>query len=729
MGAGEAMRILLLGVGNAPVRHSTMSTFFENFARGASSDVEIVTFGFNDGVDIRIDPRDDFSAVVSHLPEGWIPDACILQGIDYNLLPRGIEKSPFPTVVFPFPGDWDMDLVYTKAIVESVDLTIGGGYFDETTLPRVGAASVRTFYLGSVLDEYIARDPRAISERPYDIFFTSTWFDDITHPARSRWLVRLVELSKTCKVLIETPKTYAAYLEALGRAKMAFSHVRRGAFSNRVLEAAARGTVPVVTGEDVTMHFRDGEEFVSVSEENFFERIHFYLTNPGLLQKISEGAHARVRRDFRSEPRFISMLEMLREFSGKPAGRRRTRELDQYDLHLRRGEVYFYAYFRTVAGGYFFTDRNALSILEEALAEFQEAARSKATPRARTSVAVAKFALLYQEKDRRLTLANADELLRCFEQIVADHPFYMNARFHHALLLYVLNRHREASDAFEAMLKVDQGGFDPWCLQNRHMHLFNRLLQLPLNEALLDLCGGKDAEAIDRVRRLYRFVALFIVSLIREELGDLFGAAEMAREAQETYAENGWCAKRLAALLAVVGEEEEAVRMYARAGELLPMDVDLRLNKVRLLYQLGRDGDVLPEIRRILDVQRTYKKVQPDLGVTKALMESLRRFSGDSPLSHDSCEEESLQEWIAWLSLCLRKHPSDSRLVRRIANLWRKQGREDRAMCVLDEYLCRAGGARPDGDDWIGRFLDAGGSPVGSGADMEGGLVRHGEGR
>lgn len=716
----EAMKILLLGVGNAQVRHNAVSFFFENYARDASSDLEVVTFGYNDGVDIRIDPRDDFSTVVSRFPEGWTPDVCILQGIDYNLLPRGIENVPFPTVSLPCPGDWDMDVVYAKAIVESTDITIGGGYFDAENLPKLGAGSVRTFYLGSIIDRYIAEDPPKIADRPYDLFFTSTWFSDITHPERSRWLRRLVELSKTCKVLIEAPKTYTAYLDALGQAKMAFSHVRRGVFSNRVLEAAAQGTVPVVTGEDVTMHFRDGDEFISVNEENFFDRIRFYLENPDLLQKISEGARARVRREFRSEPRFVAMLEMLREFCREPAGRRRTRDLDPHDLHLRRGEVYFYAYFRTVMGDYFFTDRNASAILEEALSEFQEAVRLKPTPRALTSVAVAKFALLYQEKDQRLTLEKADEVVRLFEEIVADHPAYMNARFHYALLLHVLNRHREALEAFETMLSIPQREFDPWCLQNRHMELFGNLLQLPLNEALLDLCGGKEAEALDRVRRLYRFVALFIVSLIREELGDLFGALEAAREAHETYGENGWCAKRLAALLAVVGEEEEAVRIYDSADKLLPMDIDLRLNKARFLYHMGRDGEVLKEIRSVLDLQRTYKQVRPDLGVTKNLIETLRRFNGDDPLSHDSCAEELLQEWIEWLYLCLRKRPSDPRLVRRIAELWRALGREDEALRLLDEFLQGAGGARPD-RDWIRPFM----ARTEAGKDLE--LVRHGE--
>ena len=65
------MRVLLLAVGKTPLRYDENPYFFEYLIdKDDNQEIDIVTFGYNEGLDIRISPQDDFDSVINRLPDG-----------------------------------------------------------------------------------------------------------------------------------------------------------------------------------------------------------------------------------------------------------------------------------------------------------------------------------------------------------------------------------------------------------------------------------------------------------------------------------------------------------------------------------------------------------------------------------------------------------------------------------------------------------------------------------
>lgn len=689
------MKILLLGIGNAPVRFDSASFFFENLLDRRDENLDVITFGYNEGVDIRINPEDDFEKVVKALSPDWRPDCCILQGIDYNLLPRGIEKAPFPVVALPFPGDWDLDLIYTKAIVEAADLVIGAGYFDEENLPVIGAGNVEIFYLGSVREKFIDPKPVKIRDRKYDLFYTATWFNDITHPERSGWAARLVKLSGKHNILIETRiKSYEEYILLLRNSKLAFSHVRQGVFSNRVLEAASQGTVPVVTGRDVQRYFQNGTEIVSVGTENFDECVERYLKDEDLLQKMSERAYKNVTDNFISESRFLKLLKVIeRNLNQEKNIRRRAVSLGEYESAVRTGEIYFYAYFRTVSGGYFFTDKNTSLFLGLSIDEFRKAVEVNAAPRGLINLAVAMSALLFQHDGNRETVEGAKEIISLLEGVTASNPSYIMAYFNLGLLHFRLDNLDAALENFLKLIRLmedEEYEIDPWCLQNRDFDLFNLLLQKPLNEKLLSLMKGELSS--DDIARLYHSSVLFFMSMIYEERGDLYNALDVLMHAHDLYPSNRLVVKRAAQLSALLGLRQESIALYEEAIKLMPLDLGLRMEMIRFLYLYQRDKEMLKGVNEIKLISSSIKSMRDRTVELKTLMESLGRFNQSSGGLHDPCTEVVLNGMIDSLYSCLKKNPRDIRLLYRIIGVWNELGRIDRIIEIFSDYLASCDG-------------------------------------
>lgn len=171
------MKILLLGLGNSPVRSRFIANHCENFISDIKEH-EILTFGYNDGVDIKIYIGDDFSEVFKKLPQGWTPDFCLFWEIEWNLLPEGIENVPCPTVALI--SDWDYDIHLSKLYAESFDLVIVIADYEKGALSALGADRVEVFDRAWAMKEFINTSPGKMKDRKYDIVYT-TFIDDSLH--------------------------------------------------------------------------------------------------------------------------------------------------------------------------------------------------------------------------------------------------------------------------------------------------------------------------------------------------------------------------------------------------------------------------------------------------------------------------------------------------------------------------------------------------------------------
>jgi hypothetical protein len=180
------------------------------FYKSQYGGVRNYNFGYNEGVDIVIHLEDDFKTVLERLPQGWMPDYCLLWLAEWNLLPRGIEYAPFPTVAW-LP-DWDYNIPYTRMYAESVDLIISHGEPDSKAVRAfTGLDNAVAFHAVGVMQEYFADTPKIIKDRKYDILYT-TWIDDAIQPGRSEWICRLCSLSDRYTVHIDKNLKYPEYI-------------------------------------------------------------------------------------------------------------------------------------------------------------------------------------------------------------------------------------------------------------------------------------------------------------------------------------------------------------------------------------------------------------------------------------------------------------------------------------------------------------------------------------
>ncbi|MBI5677225.1 MAG: glycosyltransferase family 1 protein [Planctomycetes bacterium] len=353
---GKSGRILLMGIGKHKIRSMIPTQFYENYVGKCISGYEIITFGYNKGVDICIKPEDDFNKVVQSLPNGWMPDYCILPNCEFNFLPIGIEHAPFPTVYIAY--DWDYQIHTAKTFVESADLTLVFGDSARNTLRALGANNIDIFYPHGVVKESFSLSPKKMKDRKYDILYT-TFVDDVFHPDRSAWIHKLCELSEKYKVKIVSHASSDDYCELLQNSKLAFSHQRFGEMSIRIYEYASQGTVTLETGVEVGKYFVSNEECIPVTKDTIEEQVKKYLANEELLQKMSERAYKKALEKYEPRKLFIQLLDVIyKQLSNNTISTRKFKGYSDDKKHIRRGEINYYLFFRGVKGGILLISNN-----------------------------------------------------------------------------------------------------------------------------------------------------------------------------------------------------------------------------------------------------------------------------------------------------------------------------------------------------------------------------------
>ncbi|MBI5741872.1 MAG: tetratricopeptide repeat protein [Nitrospirae bacterium] len=693
-------RILIQAQGNAQSRYVAVSCDVQNFIREIAGH-EILTFGYNEGVDILIGPEDDFSKVVRSLPDGWTPDFCLLWQAEWNLLPRGIESAPFP--VAAYISDWDYDIPLTRTIIETADLVVIEGDFDEEAVLAMGAGKVLNHYALGVMEEYLDPSPRGMADREFDVSYTVTienrWYAD-----KARFILDLCLLPDKYKVLVRKPAgSYSEYISMLRNSKLVISHVRRGLMSVRTLEAGAQGTVCLNTGTEVEKHFVAGKEYIPVTHDNFLEQTENFLKDIDVLQKMSDKVRNKAKGHYTSGRRFSALAEGIGEMTGeKGVGHRKFGLLPESERHIRRGEVFYYTFFRSVAAGYRFKNIEQRKFLALAVEEFEKAVAMERSAGAVTKLAVAVSSFNFLFKDGKAAGKEWDRTISMLKEVISSHPEYAMAHYNLGLLHFRLGNLDEAARVLRTALKVFEDKdkiLDPWCLQTYDFDLFNSLLQRPLNENLLLLFTERE-KALDKIRDLYRSATLYYIFKIARKQGDVYMALEALLEARTLNPGCALIAKEAAELSAMLGHEKEGLDLYKNAVEISPLDIDLRNEYIKVLYLYGKDRDVVEEIRKVLSIIKRVAMLSDKSVEVNDMISKFTRFDASSPYSHDAGKEDLLGKWLNSLYDCLRKNPLNSSLVLRIVTMWSESGREEMAYEILGEYImnCR-GGNRFDGVD------------------------------
>ncbi|MCF6154443.1 MAG: hypothetical protein E3K36_04155 [Candidatus Brocadia sp.] len=678
------MKVLLLGFGNAKGRFNPPSTHCENYITRNMGEYEIITFGYNDGVDILINPEDDLEKVVERLPNGWMPDICLLWMVEWNLLPRGIERAPFPTVACIF--DWDYDIPYSKTCIESVDLTIVTGDYDKEAVKALGANNAEAFYFAGIMREFIDPHPKKIRDRKLDILYT-TWIDDSVQPGRSAWIYRLCSLSDKYNIHVDKSLSYTEYISLLRESKLVLSYNRHGSMTVRTTDAGGQGTIVLETGDGAERYFVPDEDYIYITEKDFAEQIERFLNNESALQEMSDKFYEKITKDFEARKRFIEMLTFAERYLKNKKSERKFNSYTEHEKCIRRGENYYYAYLSGSYGTFFMNPGSKFLVLSAG--EFKNALAIKTTPRVLTNLAIVKTTFDYLFHKNELLKNKAKEIIPLLEQAISAYPSYTMSYFHLGIVHLRVGNYREALNALSDALssfKDKESYIDPWCLQNRDYDAFNLLIRSSLNENLSVVSSGHEKYAMDNIRNLYQSLILYLISTIEDHKRNIYKGLEACLASYQLYPASGLIAWKVANRLAMLGFKEESLMMYKKASNSLPLNIDLRIEYIKLLYLYRKDKELVEDVKDVFTITKTVIATREKSNEFKTIFASFKRFSSDTCYSQYDAQELILNFWVDALFICLKANPKDINLIKRIIEIWDELGRTDKILEILEDY-------------------------------------------
>lgn len=620
------MKVLLLGEGSAPNREALQTVYPENFIQAGSGEYphEIVTFGFAPGVDVCITPQQDMTAVLARLPDGWRPDLCVLWLPEWSLLPRGLDRCGCPTVAYF--ADWDYDIDLTRQIVGEVDLVLTIAEAEARWVERLGGRAA-SLYSQGVPSELVVETPRPLAERSIDILYTS-FVDDLAHPDRSAWMVRLAELGSRYEVRIVPPAaSFGAYLDLLDDARLAFSMQRFGSMSNRALEALARGCVALDPGAHVDEHLLPGAEYVALDASCWQRQLEATLSDLPQLQRIADAGHAAVRQRFESRQRFSALLDFARQQLPERAPDVRVQGRPDRAVQL------YYAAFRC-------RGVPKAKVLEAARGVLDEAVEKHPSPRDVTNLVVSSMAHGLLVAPEQFASEAAPRLVETLDQLLRTHPDYAPAAAHRAVLLARIASPL-ADGAIAAALAVlarPQAMVDDGCLLPQDFELYQQVCRRALNRWLLEADGDRERDAA--LRRGWEGLLLTLAARQAEAAGQLDVAYERYQAALERVRTRPVLAGA-ARLAGVLGALDAAQSLHLELLEVAPLTLDPHLALARLLHLRGDEQPLLDLLRRLTSVTATVTHLRGRASELRALIDDVSR---GGPVN--VVREELLMAWV-----------------------------------------------------------------------------------
>jgi GT2 family glycosyltransferase/tetratricopeptide (TPR) repeat protein len=276
---------------------------------------ELRTLSAQPGADYRLRPEvDTIEDLLERLAPEFVPDLILVWTPENDPPPLGIERSPVRTACLA--GDWNLFYSAQRMNLGRYDVVISDRPGVEIlTSDLVKPVYAFPLYSQNSLVHY--EEPR---ERDIDVLYVGNL--NLSHRAeRGRWLQRLALLSDRHNIRITNNAWGDEYRQLLSRAKIVFNHSVRGEVNLRVFESMACGALAFLeaANAEAREHFTDGEDIVLYEDDNFEERIEYYLFHPEEMQRITGLAREQVKA-FRGEDRFDALIDFIsaQPDSGRP---------------------------------------------------------------------------------------------------------------------------------------------------------------------------------------------------------------------------------------------------------------------------------------------------------------------------------------------------------------------------------------------------------------------------
>ena len=108
-----------------------------------------------------------------------------------------------------------------------------------------------------------------------------------------------------------------------------------------------------------------------------------------LLEGMSKSVYKKVTVTFKARGRFANLINFIDTKLSDKIKKRSINDLTAGEKAIRRGEIYYYTYFRSAAPGYRFARKEYKEMLILAINEFRIAVDSEPTPMAIVNLSVA----------------------------------------------------------------------------------------------------------------------------------------------------------------------------------------------------------------------------------------------------------------------------------------------------------------------------------------------------
>lgn len=241
--------------------------------------------------------KDSFLDILGQLPVWWKPDYALIFLTEADSLPAGLEKSPIPVV--GLPGDpWKFykafyDITFFDAVMPAVECTC-------PTYRAIG--NTKTFYTsnsgiqGFVPWQFANASPVQL-KKEYDVVITGTLSNHF-YRKRGQYVLRLLKLADRYKVFAGWVPTLEDCYDVMRRAKIVIHCAStQGGVNLRPFEAIACGAL-LLHGEgdrSIEEFFEPDKEVVLFNEENFEQKIEYYLHHDAEREQIVQRAMVKNR--------------------------------------------------------------------------------------------------------------------------------------------------------------------------------------------------------------------------------------------------------------------------------------------------------------------------------------------------------------------------------------------------------------------------------------------------
>ena len=147
---------------------------------------------------------------------------------------------------------------------------------------------------------------------------------------------------------------------------------------------------------------------------------------------------------------FVQLLDVIyKHLNNIKIPTRKFKNYSDDEKLIRRGEIYYYLFFRGVYGGsLLISDNDYVEFLLMSVRDFKKAVDKKPTPRALLNLSVANASLYFCIRNHETHAISIRESIYILEELIYSHPSYAMAYFHLGLIHSRLGNDKEALDVF-----------------------------------------------------------------------------------------------------------------------------------------------------------------------------------------------------------------------------------------------------------------------------------------